>query len=386
MSWAVLGGCISSLKWVEQWKWSTLAQNYEFWRNTVIQYDGYFNLQTSPQPLEIARKRFGRKPVAQICQEQLKIRPWQDINNPVPRSPSPGMSSDEPDVDDEGRLKKKKGAKKTRGRLAAKKGKTHNCHVCCHHHENWKQAFCTICTNSYCYGVLWRAFDLMPQVVMEDRDWSCPKCLQICSCGKCRKSDEQTPYSPKGTLLGHDTKKVADFRSVESLVDFSKTNLGWLRGENDDHPQESARMKKLREKAEVEKSREDAIDENYLIDDGSAHIGNDPGGADDYPQFDNMENVDPELRGHAASSMPQSNSNGVGHFDSLYTTTNTTPNGPDYGQVDRDDEENFGWLDDHFDLEHVDAFNQGPGYPSRLLAPSRTYGRLNSRRCSSTSP
>jgi hypothetical protein len=359
-------GCISNLNWVQQWKWSTLAQNYETWRNTIVQYDGYFNPQTSPQPLEVARKRFGRKPVAQICQEQLKIRPWQDIKNPVPCSPSPGMSSDEPDVDG---LMKKRGPKKTRRRLTANKGQTHNCHVCYHHHENWKQAFCTTCTNSYCYGVLWRAFDLMPQVVMEDRDWSCPKCLQICSCGKCRKSDDQTPYSPKGTLLGHDTKKVADFRSIESLVDFSKTNLGWLRGENDDHPKESARMKKLREKAEAEKNREDAIDENYLVDDGGARIGNEHGEAQDHPQFNNMEDVDPELRGPAPSSMPQPNGSGTSHCDSLYNATNSDMNGTDHEQVDRDGEENYGWPDGHYGLGYIDAWNRDAGYSSRLLAP-----------------
>ena len=362
-------GCISNLTWVDQWKWPSLIQNYESWRQTVVKYDGYFNLQTSPQPLEIARKRFGRKPVAQICQEQLKLRPWQNIKNPVPRSPSPGMSSDEPDVDDEGRLKTKRRAKKARGRLTAKKGKTHNCHVCYHHHENWKQAFCTTCNNSYCYGVLWRAFDLMPQQVMEDRDWSCPKCLQICSCGRCRKSDDQTPYSPKGTLLGHDTKKVADFRSVESLVDFSKTNLGWLRGENDDHPQESARMKKLREKAEAEKNREDVIGENYLIDDGGAHIGNEQGEPQDYPQFDNMEGIDPELRDHASSSMPESNGNGTGHYENLYTATQTDMNGADHGDADGDSRENYDWLHGYYDSEEIDAFNRGAGSPSRLLVP-----------------
>ncbi|KAG0652615.1 C-module-binding factor A [Hyphodiscus hymeniophilus] len=361
-------GCISNLKWVEQWEWSSLAQNYEAWRNTVVQYDGYFNIQTSPQPLEVARKRFGKKPVAQICQEQLQLRPWQDIKNPVPRTPSPGMSSDEPDVDDEGRIKKKKGKKVTRGRTAAKKGKTHACHVCCHHHENWRMAFCTTCSMGYCYGVLWRAFDLMPQEVMEDRDWSCPKCRKICSCGKCRKSPDQVSYAPKGTLLGHDTRKVADFRSVESLVDFSKTNLGWLRGDNDDHPQESSRMKKLREKAEVDKSREDEIDEKYLIDEEGAQPGDDQSEPSGYPRVDNMDDIDPQLRG-LVSSMPQANGNSNNHFQDPYAPVMSEINGVDREQMDGDGGENFGWLDGHYDLEYIDAFNRGVGYPSRLLAP-----------------
>jgi len=278
--------CISSLSWVEQWEWSALTQNYETWRQMLIRCDGFFDIQKSPQPLEGARKRYGRKPVAHVCQEQLKLRPWRDITKTLP---SPEVSEEEPEVDDNGRVKKKKGG---RGRhLKQMKGKTHACHICCHREWDWKLAFCTTCNLAYCYGVLWRAFDLMPQEVMEDRDWSCPRCLHICSCGKCRKSPNQKPYSPKGTLLGHDTKKVADFRSVESLVDFSKTNLTWLRGENDDNPQESARMKKLKEKAEAEKAREDVIDENYL-DNGNRDF--------DYAHNDNVDSnnrldIDPQL-------------------------------------------------------------------------------------------
>lgn len=38
------------------------------------------------------------------------------------------------------------------------------------------------------------------------------------------------PYEPRGTLLGHDTRKFADIRSVESLVNFSISNLNWLKG------------------------------------------------------------------------------------------------------------------------------------------------------------
>ena len=354
-------GCVSNLKWVEQWEWSKLAQNYEAWRNTVIQYDGYFNIQTSPQPLEVARKRFGKKPVAQICQEQLMLRPWQDIKNPQPRSPSPGMSSDEPDVDDDGRIKKKKGKKVTRGRPMAEKGKTHACHVCCHHHENWRMAFCTTCSMVYCYGVLWRGFDLMPQKVMEDRDWSCPKCQKICSCGKCRKSPDQNSYAPKGTLLGHDTRKVADPRSIESLVDFSKTNLGWLRGDKTDLPQESSRMRKLREKAEADKNRQDEIDGKYPInEEGTQHV-NERSEVSNNPQFDNMDDIDPQLRG-PAFAVPQSNDNSNTPFQDPSAHTGHPFNGVNGGHTNGDEPE-------YYHLDHVDAFNRGVEYPSRLLAP-----------------
>ena len=308
-------GCISNFNWVEQWDWSALTHNYEEWRNVIVQCDGSFDIQKSPQPLDIARKRYGKKPVAHICQEQLKIRPWYDISKPFVPDQSPGASDVEPEADDDGRPKKKTPRKARNGRVPPVKDKTYACHVCCHHDWNWRLAFCTTCSNAYCYGVLWRGFDLMPQTIMEDRDWSCPKCQGICSCGKCRKNPAQKPYAPKGTLLGHDTKKVADFRSAESLVDFSKTNLGWLRGENDHNPKESERMKRLREKAEEAKAREDIIDENYL-DHG------DPGMTHREIQFDDDGQIDPQLR------LPTlSHENNGAFYESPYPATNPATSG-----------------------------------------------------------
>jgi len=349
--------CISNLSWVEQWEWSALTQNYETWRQMLVQCDGFFDIQKSPQPLEVARKRYGRKPVAHICQEQLELRPWRDITKTLP---SPELSEEEPDVDDSGRIKKKKGG---RGKhMKHINGKTHACHVCFHQEWNWKLAFCTTCNLAYCYGVLWRAFDLMPQEVMEDRDWSCPRCLHICSCGKCRKNSDQNPYSPKGTLLGHDTKKVADFRSVESLVDFSKTNLTWLRGENDDNPQESARMKKLKERAEADKAREDVIDENYL-DNGSQDFN--------YTHHGDVENrnlldIDPQLLNLDMLSRSAGRS-----LNGLHTSHSPTANGanPEHLEsVTADQSDN--WIDDSNFMVDFDSYIRPSGkYPPKLTAP-----------------
>ena len=280
--------CISNLSWVEQWDWRTLVQNYEKWRALVIQFDGFFDKYRSPQPLDIARKQYRRKPVAEVCQEQLRIRPWKDITQ-VDKEPTPESES-EPEVDDEGRVKKKR--KKSARMLARKvvptKNKTSSCHICFHHELNWKLAFCTTCSTAYCYGTLWRAFDMMPQTVMEDKEWSCPRCLKICSCGKCRKDPRQVPYAPKGTLLGHDTKKVADYRSVESLVDFAKPNVTWLREENETDPQETARMKRLRAQADAEKDQELMDGETgYQEGEGNgaynSHNGRDAFGAENDP-------------------------------------------------------------------------------------------------------
>jgi hypothetical protein len=360
--------CISNLSWVEQWDWSTLVQNYEQWRNIVVQFDGYFDTMRSPQPLDIARKRSGKKPIAEVCQEQLKLRPWTDITKP--KELTPEMSDVEPEVDDEGRIKKRKGGKKTKlwkpgkGRVEPAKDKTHACHICCHHDYNWKLAFCTTCNLAYCYGTLWRAFDLMPQTVMEDKEWQCPRCLKMCSCGKCRKNPTQTPYQPKGTLLGHDTRKVADYRSVESLVDFSKTNLGWLRDENADNPHESGRMKKLKEKAEAEKARVDTVDESFL-DDGAQQ--NPFAEAEGQDPANGMADIDPELRGSAPFA---SVTNGNGHYQSPYETIDSGTSGDGINVANGFGEDPNLWMDGHYDLDDYDSFNQQPAsYPSRLLAP-----------------
>ena len=355
--------CISKLTWVEQWDWSALTEKYELWRGKVVDADEEFIYETSPMPLDIARDRYGKKSVAQICQEQLKIRPWHDITKPVVPEPFPGESDVEPEVDDEGRPKKKTPSKRGRWRRAPVKDKTHTCHICLHHDWNWRLAFCTTCSCAYCYGVLWRAFDLMPQEVMEKKDWQCPKCLKMCSCGKCRKNPSQIAYAPRGTLLGHDTRKVADFRSVESLVDFSKTNLGWLRGENDANPKESARMKKLKEKAEVEKARPDTFDESYLVA-GSQHAYLDAAPEEVGGPSGFVDEIDPLLNSSESSLPSYGGSNGL--YQSPYTTTDPATNFNSNGNLLSDNAD--GNIDGHYDLE-FDSYNRpGTTYPSRLLA------------------
>ncbi|KAI9055823.1 hypothetical protein LZ554_000763 [Drepanopeziza brunnea f. sp. 'monogermtubi'] len=369
--------CISSLSWVEQWDWNVLVDNYELWRGVVVQFDGFFDTMRSPQVLEIARRRYGKKPIAEVCQEQLIRRPWTDITKP--KELTPDFSDVEVSVDDEGRVKRPKRGKnssKKKVKLAAGKGKTHSCHICFHQEWVWKLAFCATCSSAYCYGVLWRAFDIMPQTVMEDKDWQCPKCLKICSCSKCRKGNVQQPYQPKGTLLGHDTRKVADYRSVESLVDFSKTNLVWLRDNNAENPQESGRMLRLKEKAEAEKARADSDDQGYLANGAEG----DPFPADD-PDTDanaaledharEMQDIDPLLRG-PAQEMPATddNAHGDGHYAADYDPPGFTPRGhEDFGNVG-DDIQNAWMEGNNYSFKEFDAANPQPAnYPSRLFAP-----------------
>jgi len=303
-------GCVSNLTWVEQWQWPVLTKKYDEWRSIVIANDGSVDNACLPPNLDVARSLYGKKPVAQVCQEQLKRRPWRDISKASEPELSP-ESETEPEVDDEGRVKKRKGSKR-------KLRKTQNkaCHICQHREWSWKLAFCTTCPNSYCYGTLWRAFDLKPQTVMENPNWQCPKCLKMCSCGKCRRDPTQQAYRPKGTLLGHDTRRVADPRSVESLVDFSRTNLTWLRDEGDDDPQTSLRMQKLMEKAQTEKARDESLDEHELLE-GDAEKQNEQNSLN-VISTDDMA-IDPQLRDHE-SNVP----NGIDDKDGSHLDNDST--------------------------------------------------------------
>jgi hypothetical protein len=242
--------CVSNLSWCEQWRWSDLVNRYEMWRALIIKNDGYISFDDSPLPLELARKRFGKKSVAQICQEQLRARPWKDISQ-VKEPSEPEISDLE--MDENGRPAKKRRKKK------AKKGDVYRCHVCQHKDYTYKLAFCSNqgCTDAYCYGVLYRAFDLMPQEVMQNERWQCPKCLGICNCGACRRIGNGNPYIPKTTLLGHDTRRIADDRSVESLVDFRVHNLSWLKNVGEESRSlSSKRMQRLLQAADAEKAKQ----------------------------------------------------------------------------------------------------------------------------------
>ncbi|KAI6279999.1 hypothetical protein MCOR07_004020 [Pyricularia oryzae] len=248
--------CVSKLSWCEQWNWSDLVQNYEEWRTMIIQDDGFIDINNSPLPLEIMRKKAGRKSVAQICQEQLRRRPFNDITKveqPETLEPS------DVEIDGEGRPVKKK-----KNRRKKKAGETYRCHVCCHRDNTFRLAFCSNigCAEAYCYGTLYRAFDLMPQDVLRTENWKCPKCLKICNCGSCRKANNTTPYTPKKTLLGHDTKRVADDRSKELLVDFRVHNLTWLKATGEEsRSHNSKRLQRLKEQADAEKAKDDTTND-----------------------------------------------------------------------------------------------------------------------------
>ncbi|KAJ4319598.1 hypothetical protein N0V94_003831 [Neodidymelliopsis sp. IMI 364377] len=248
-------GCQSGYQWVEQWKWKDLVHKYEEWRAQIIDIDGQMTIKT-PLPLQEERRYLGKKTLAQVCQEQLKIRPFVDVKVPQLQDDS---EDEEIEVDAYGHAKKVKNKKSNQWLKGHK-----SCHTCLHRHPNWKVAFCSICDLGFCYGTLFRAHDIMPLSVMESFNWKCPHCRRVCNTGNCRRDPRQHPYEPKGTLLGHDTKKVADPRSVECLVDFSVSNLNWMR--EDEGTGQSAMQRRLQQ-AERDRLADPSLDPRYMDED-----------------------------------------------------------------------------------------------------------------------
>ncbi|MCJ1255712.1 hypothetical protein MMC24_003529 [Lignoscripta atroalba] len=248
--------CLSKYKWVQQFPWQDLIDKHELWRHQIIGFEGGLT-EHSPQPLHIERKRMNKKTLAQVCQEQLNIRPWRDPHKAVPQEPEQDIEDDQ--LNEDGMPRKRRKIRRSEKWLR----QNQNCHICKKLECIWKLAVCD-CGTAYCYGSLWRGFDIMPRSIMENPDWKCPRCLKICPCTTCRKDPESIPFEPTGTILGHDTKKIADPRSVESLVDFSHSNMRWIKKAGDDHPHETRRLQRRRDEAQTAKSRDPTLDDNYV--------------------------------------------------------------------------------------------------------------------------
>ncbi|PNS14011.1 F-box/WD repeat-containing protein 7 [Sphaceloma murrayae] len=276
--------CISGHQWTEQFKWKELTGKYEYWRKQITDIMGDTDM-TIPLALQEERRRLHKKTLAEVVREQLKKRPYTDPNKPKEDQDNEEPSDEEVIVDDGGRVKKRI---KKRSKTWLKNNS--RCHVCQYRHENWKMARCTRCDRWWCFGSLFRGHDDMPLDIMENSDWECAHCQGVCFAGNCRRDPRQNPYQPKGTLLGHDTKKIADARSVEVLVDFSVSNLNWIREE--ENAEESVQMRRARE--EAERAREAQAMEN---DEDAAEVD---APADVIPETlphnpeDDM--IDPELR------------------------------------------------------------------------------------------
>ena len=283
--------CLSKFKWVEQFPWKDLVEKHNLWRSQILSFeDGV--VDNVPESLDAERKRLKYKTLAEICQEQLKLRPWHDPKKKTQEDVEPELDEapEEDEVNNDGSIKKK--PKKRRSEKWLQDNVS--CHICVHRSARWKHAICS-CGVAFCYGTLWRGFDMMPQVVMENPNWKCPRCLKICHCSSCRKNPLNKPFEPKGTILGHDTKKFADPRSVESLVDFSHSNIHFVKKAGDDHPHETRRLRRHQDEAQMAKSRDPALDEHYVDDHGvQMTYGTEVGAQTNGDQHDGMP-IDPLL-------------------------------------------------------------------------------------------
>ncbi|KAM5455589.1 hypothetical protein MaudCBS49596_001490 [Microsporum audouinii] len=254
--------CISKLKWVEQFRWKDLIRDHEHWRNQIATFAPYQKGKRDKdnfQPLAVEQEGYEKKTLAEICQVELKRRPWRDITKPIKDG-----------VDDEG---SRESDRKRRKISKAEKHKYSRCHIC-GPTLNWKLETCSQCNLQWCYGSLYRAFDIMPMSVLELRSWKCPRCEKMCPCASCKRRDPTIKgYVPTETRIGHDTKKIADIRSVESLVDFSHSNLFWLKksGEHPEESQGSRRMQLRIEEAEKAKMDDPVLDD-HDSDDGEMRV------------------------------------------------------------------------------------------------------------------
>ncbi|KAF2235168.1 hypothetical protein EV356DRAFT_514536 [Viridothelium virens] len=288
--------CISGLKFVEQFKWRELTSRYEGWREQIIALDGGLTDKT-PLSLMDEYKRLDKKTLAQVCKEQIKIRPWNDVHKSK-ELPKEASESEEIEVNDDGIVKKTK-----KKQSATWLKNSHTCHNCAHRHAKWKMSSCSTCDRWWCYGVLFRGFDEKPLEIMENPRWKCPHCRRICTRLPCRNDARFKPYQPKGTLLGHDTKKVADERSVECLVDFSQSNINWLRESAFENPRDTARLRQRHEEARRAKETDATLDDHY-VEDGDREAA--------HTEADNEPAIDPRLGGTsgAAASVPRRSQNG----------------------------------------------------------------------------
>ncbi|KAL8836664.1 MAG: hypothetical protein Q9205_004062 [Flavoplaca limonia] len=282
--------CISGYKWVEQFKWQELTEKHERWRQQIVASEGGLT-EKSALPLHMEQQYMRKKSLAAVCQEQLRLRPWTDPKKPPPE-PKLSKDADESRVNADGTIT----VKKKRPQVALK-GHIRN-HVSNYFEPAWKQSACK-CGRAYSYGNLFRAFDKMPLTVMEDPDWQCPHCLRICSCGKCRKVAGMQPYEPTGTVLGYDTRRVADPRSTESLVDFRQSNFEWVKKAGDDS-EDSRRLSRRVDEAEAAKSQGPALDDDHYVNEGEeTFITNGPDDGDSLTMQTHEDDIpiDPLLGG-----------------------------------------------------------------------------------------
>lgn len=175
---------ITGLEWVQQEKWSDLMNLWERCRG-IYQFLGGDDIEDFNSETTVCLRR---KTLASVCVEELLRRPNPHTQQVLPE----GL-----------------------------------CHTCKVRHPVWKMVYCTKqgCTRAYCFGNLFRQFDEDPFTILSRIEgYICPFCRGICNCGACRKRNDQIGYEPKLRSVPVSTRLVADKRSIESLVESSRTN------------------------------------------------------------------------------------------------------------------------------------------------------------------
>jgi hypothetical protein len=150
------------------------------------------------------------------------------------------------------------------------------------------------------------------------------------------------------------------------LVDFSKTNLAWLRGENDADPQQSSRMKRLKQKAAAEKAREEPDSQNFMNGVESTQFG---------VAEANDEQIDPLLLDHSTVAGASNGDFEDEHL--LYSREQAVASSHVNGKMmanTNDPNLSVGWSnhDDHYDLYDADdgiPHTTHVNYPVGLLGP-----------------
>ncbi|KAJ5718097.1 JmjC domain protein [Penicillium malachiteum] len=287
--------CISGLRWVEQFSWEELRSKHESWRKQIIAMAKEIDSKSRKDqhvPLLSARSMLKWKPIAEICQIQLKIRPWVDINapesSPKGKSKSTSPSSDGDDSDDDGPQTRKR----RKLRNGNKEQGMDSCHMCRNIIPSWKLAACSGCNLKYCYAVLFCAFDIQPEEAMGQSHWLCPRCEKRCNCTPCQRDPAMKPHEPKHILLGHDTRKIADPRSVESLVNLRMSNWRWIPN------LEASSARRLQQRlADIETKRLETWKENdILMSQTSSGMGEEGGdGSAGITEHPDAIPVDPSL-------------------------------------------------------------------------------------------
>ncbi|KAK8086449.1 hypothetical protein PG994_001423 [Apiospora phragmitis] len=209
--------CISGLQWCEQWHWSDLVDKHELWRSMVIKQDGFVDIENSPNLWRLHAGSRIRNQLPKSARSNCAAGRGAISRNPPMNPPQ------NPSLRQSPRLMKKAGSRRSQKANASRKEETSTV-----------------------------AMSVATRIILI----SCTSVRPVKKPTATVRAGHTQPYVPKNTLLGHDTRRVADDRSVESIVDFRIHNLNWLKAFGEEsRSKDTKRMQRLREQADAEKAK-----------------------------------------------------------------------------------------------------------------------------------